>query len=112
MWKNIDIQEVGSIEKCVGEFQILMQKILPFGKMKIKVYGSSNGIFTGYTDIRIIRKYDDSPEGAVGYGKTVDKALEDTINYFIKMVEEDYSNNEYFQGLSEDNIVYSEYCNF
>lgn len=105
--KNVD-----AIEKCVAEFQIWMQEILPYGKMKIKIYENQKGVFYGYTDIRIIRKFDGSPEGAVGHGKTIDEALSDTIEYFMKMVEEDYPQSDYPTGLKEEDIEYSEYSDF
>lgn len=107
MWKKISIDKVGSIEKMVGEFEIWMPEMLPYAKMKIKVYEDRNGKYTGYTDVRIIRKFDGSPEGAVGWGNSVEEALENTINYFIEMVEEDYAGR-----LEEENIEYTEYSDF
>lgn len=112
MWKNIKMYKIGSIEKCVAEFQVWAQEILPYGKMKIRVYESQNGVFSGYTDVRIIRKFDNSPESAVGHGKTIEEALEDTINYFMEIIEEDYPSKEYPNGVPEENIVYSEFSDF
>lgn len=112
MWKNLKMDRIGSIEKCVAEFQVWAQEILPYGKMKIKIYENQKGVFSGYTDIRVIRKFDGSPEGAVGHGKTVDEALEDTINYFMEIAEEDYPSKEYPEGIPETYIVYSEFSDF
>lgn len=42
---------VGTIEKSVAEFQIWLHDILPYGKMKIKIYERQDHMFFGYTDI-------------------------------------------------------------
>jgi hypothetical protein len=112
MWKKLKIENIGAIERCVAEFQVWSNNILPYGKMKIKIYERQNGTFLGYTDIRVIRKFDNMPEGAVGHGSSIEEALTDTINYFMQMVKEDYPENEYPNGLSEDNIQYSDFCDF
>lgn len=112
MWRDVNIEYVGAIEKCVAEFQVWMIEILPYAKMKVKVYEGADYTYTGYTDVRIIRKFDGAPQGAVGYGKTIDEALIDTINYFVQMVKEDYPKSEYPNGLSESDIEYTEYSDF
>lgn len=112
MWRDINIKYVGAIEKCVAEFQIWLHDILPYGKMKIKIYERQDHIFFGYTDVRVIRKFDNSPEGAVGHGKSIEEALVDTIKYFIQIVEEDYPKSEYPNGLSDSDIQYVDYSDF
>lgn len=107
MWKNIKIDKIGAIEKCVGEFQILAYDILPYGKMKIKVYQRQDGMYYGYTDLKVKRKFDNSPEGAIGYGSSLEEALEDTIKYFMEILDEDYSD-----GITKEDIEYSEYSDF
>lgn len=52
-----------------------MHTILPYGKMKIKIYKDADGIMTGITDVRIKRKFDGSFEGAIGYGKTIEEVI-------------------------------------
>lgn len=49
--------------------------------MKIKIFESQDGKFYGYSDIKIIRKLNNTPEGAVGHGDLIESALEDTVNY-------------------------------
>lgn len=112
MWKDLKIDDVGAIEKCVAEFQVWMQLILPYGKMKIKVFENQDSLFIGYTDVKIIRKFDGSPEGAVGHGKTIDEALIDTIRYFMEIVKEDYPQEKYPEGLPEESIEYSDFNDF
>lgn len=112
MWKKVKIVGIEKIEKCVAEFQISMHTILPYGKMKIKIYEDQEGSITGRTDIGVKRKFDGEVEYAVGYGKTVEEALEDTINWFLNMVREDYPIESYPEGLSEEDIEYVEFSDF
>ena len=112
MWKDIKIDKVGVIEKCVAEFHVWSSQVLPYGKMKVKIFERQDGSFTGYTDVRIIRKFDNTPEAAVGFGKSIEEALTDTVNYFMQMVEMDYPKDEYPHGLSESDIEYTDYSDF
>ena len=109
MWKDIKLKYEGNIRKLAGEFEVSMPTVLPYCKMKVRVYEESNGRFTGRTDVLLIRKADGSPEGAVGHGDTVDEALEDTINYFISMLEEDYKGVPH---LNYNDIGYAEVSDF
>lgn len=112
MWKNIKIDRIGAIEKCVAEFQIWANNVLPYGKMKIKIFEQQDGSFLGYTDVKIIRKFDNISEAAVGHGISEEEALTDTINYFMHMVKMDYPEDEYPNGLSESDIEYADYSDF
>lgn len=112
MWQNITIKNVDGIKKCVGEFEVSMTRILPYAKMKIKIYESSKGVLTGYTDIRLIRKFDKSPESAVGWGNTIEEVLEDTILYFNQMLEKDYPDGLPEIGISAESIEYAEPSDF
>lgn len=107
MWHELKIENVGAIEKTVAEFTIWMVAILPYAKMKVKIYEDQSGNYTGMTDLRIKRKFDGSPESAIGHGDSIEAALEDTIRYFNKMLKIDG-----FDQLSEDDIEYSEYSDF
>jgi len=107
MWKDINNDFVGNIEKLSAEFQVWMVNVLPYAKMKVRVYENQYGKYVGYSDVRIIRKFDNTPEGAVGYGDSVDIALENTINCFVQIVKEDYPN-----GLVENDIEYAEWSDF
>ena len=109
MWKDIKLKYDGCIRKLAGEFEVSMPAVLPYAKMKVRVYEEDNGRFTGRTDVLLIRKTDGSPEGAVGFGATVDEALEDTINCFIGMLEEDYKGVPH---LGYNDIGYAEVSDF
>lgn len=107
MWHKLKLENVGAIDKTVAEFTIWMIGILPYAKMKVKVSESQSGQYTGITDLAIKRKFDGCPECAIGHGTTTEEALEDTINYFNKMLKEDG-----FEELTEDDIEYSAFSDF
>ncbi len=112
MWQDINIKYVEKIEKCVAEYQIWSADILPYAKMKIKIYENQNHYFSGYTDVMIIRKYNNVPETVTGTGKTIEEALVNTINIFFEIVEEDYPKEKYPNGLSDCHIQYKTYSEF
>ncbi len=103
-WKNIKISEIASIEKCVGEFNVAELIKTPYGKFKVKIYEKQNGRYVGYTNIQL-KDDDDCPFSGVGYGKTIADALEDTIRYFISMIDEKDS-------LKEDDFAYCDLHDF
>lgn len=86
-WKDITIKGIPSIKKCVGEYNIGEIKKTPYAKFKVKVYEKKNGKFYGITNLQI-KDQDGCPIGGIGYGNTIEEALEDTIRYFLKMLEE------------------------
>lgn len=107
MWHDLKIERVGGVEKTVAEFTIWMVGVLPYAKMKVKVFESQSGSYTGRTDLAIKRRGDSSPENGMGDGKTIEEALENTIKNFNKMLKKDC-----FSELTEDDIEYSEWSDF
>ncbi|EAB3051407.1 hypothetical protein D7C05_17775 [Salmonella enterica] len=107
MWQNIKIENVSKIEKTVAEFTVWMIGVLPYAKMKVKIFESNSGCYTGKTDLQIKRKFDGTPECAIGHGDTIEDSLENTIKYFNQMLKEDS-----LEKLTEDDIEYSEYSDF
>lgn len=86
-WKNIRIQGIAHIEKCVGEFDIIETTKTPYGKFKVKIYEKQNGRYVGYTNLQL-KDDDGCAYPGVGHGTTVEDTLQDTIEYFIKMIDE------------------------
>lgn len=113
MWKNLNCENVEGISKVVAEFEVTMNSILPYGKMKIKIYEDQSNVFTGYTDINIKLISDDGyPEGAVGFGKTEREALTETIRNFNELVEREYPKEKYPNGLEGEHIEYTDPSDF
>ena len=113
MWKNLSLKNVSKIERCVGEYNIWMVGILPYGKMKVKIYEDNSGTFSGYTDINVkLRSDDNYPESAVGFGKTQQEALSETIKNFNELLEREYPEEQFPEGLSGDYIEYTEPSDF
>ena len=107
MFEQIEIDKVEKLEKLVGEYNVWMHTILPYGKMKVKIYQDQDSTYTGYTDIKIKRKIDGISEASIGYGKTQEEALKDTIRWFMQILKEDYIN-----GLTEKDIEYVDIYDF
>ena len=80
--------------------------------LKIKIYEDQDKTYTGITDVRVRRKFDGEFEGGVGYGKSIEEALEDTIGWFLQVVDMDYPIADYPDGLTENDIEYVGYSDF
>ena len=85
-WRNVIIDGIARIEKCVGEFQIWELQKTPFGKFKVKIFERKDGSFAGFTNIGIKNLEDGSPENGVGFGRTISEALENTLKHFMEML--------------------------
>jgi len=105
MWRNLKLDSV-EIEKLVAEF-IVWMPVLPYAKMKVKIYENQSGRFSGTTDLRIKRKFDSCPESALGTGNTIEETLKNTIKCFNDILKEDG-----FEELTPEDIEYSEWSDF
>jgi hypothetical protein len=105
-WRNIKIEGVTGICKCVAEFDVWAVQKAPYAKFKIKVFEDAEGKYIGYTNLRVKSLKDGSPEGGIGFGASVDEALGDTLQYFMNMI------NERPSELTEEDIKYSDPCDF
>ena len=95
-WKDINIQGIGRIQKCVGEINIAETIKTPYGKFKIKIYEEQYGKYVGYTNL-LLKDEDGCALPGVGFGETVEEALKDTIEYFLDMINQkkDISDEDY-----------------
>ena len=84
-WKKIRIKGIAKIEKCVAEFKICELNKGPYCNFKIKIYENNEGVFTGYTNLLIKDELGDF-YCAVGHGRTIESVLEDTIDWYFKML--------------------------
>ncbi|WP_368907016.1 hypothetical protein, partial [Bacillus wiedmannii] len=85
-WTTINIKGIPTIEKCVAEFRIWEIGTIPSAKFKIKIYENQKGHFNGFTNLGI--KINNCPEFGVGSGKSIEEALENTIEYFMNEINE------------------------
>ncbi|HDR6289276.1 TPA: hypothetical protein QCU33_005408 [Bacillus cereus] len=85
-WKNIRIDGISSIEKVKAEFIIWLIGDVPSGKFKVRVVVDQNGRFIGYTNLAIL--IDGSPNFFSDNGKSVEEALQDTVNHFMDALSE------------------------
>jgi len=84
-WKDIKITGIAKIEKCVGEFNVWELHKSPYGKFKVKLFESADGGYTGYSNLQVADPFGGF-ECAVGYGKTQQEALQNTIEDFLRLV--------------------------
>lgn len=114
MWIDIKsrINEVSDMAKSEGEFFVWLQDILPYGKMRVKIIDRGLGFYEGYTDVQVVRKRDNCPEGAYSRGKTIEETLEKTVQNFLEIVATEYPEKKKHEVLSETAVKYMEYYNF
>lgn len=89
-WKKIEVKNIGTFENCVGEFYLIGLTIIPFEKIKIKVLEDKTkqfNCFNAYTNIQIVDFNDEDrcPYCVVGSGKTLEEALENTLNHYVEL---------------------------
>ncbi|MBY6053591.1 hypothetical protein [Cytobacillus firmus] len=98
-WKNVKVTGINSIEKLVSEFDVsafsllgdLFEEgeVIPYAGFKVRIYETQddqNG-YLSYMNLKIkdtVGVY----EGAIGYGKNEQAALESILNNFITKIEE------------------------
>lgn len=98
-WKNVKITRINSIEKLVSEFDVSAFSLLgdlfdegeeiSYAGFKVRIYETQdeqNG-FVSYMNLKI-KETDGGYEGAIGYGKTEQAALEDIINNFTSKIDD------------------------
>lgn len=123
-WKNIKIDQV-QIEKCIGEFEITALDffeelfegdVIHFGAFKVKIYetqtvqfdSNDNYNFIGYTNLKVKSPFGN--EGGIGYGHSLEQALEQTIKDFMNKLLE--FKNEKKSGLEKKDIILVDYDEF
>jgi len=122
-WKDIKIDCIDEIEKCVGEFQISALDFfedlyegdtIHYGTFKVKIYenqkSDTNDLnFTGYTNLKLI-DLTGGFEGGIGFGETIEQALEDTIHNFIDKLSDFKKLKK--KGLDKEDLTLVDYDEF
>lgn len=102
-WKDISINEIGAIYRVVGVYKVDGIQDVPYNYFYIRIEEKSNGYFYGYPTLMIKENGEVAIE--CGAGSTVEEALEDTINVFLRQVK---SEKEKYGNLTEDNFEWGE----
>lgn len=88
-WKNLKIKGIPQIEKVLAEFEVSeLEKTLCVGKFRVKVFEEQDGTISTTTNLMYVDKSGCEVAG-IGYGKTVDEALENCIKRFLSYLPED-----------------------
>ena len=104
MWKNVKMTGIVKIEKCVAEFKIWELNISPYAKFRIKIFESDKGDFSGCSNLQV-KDNAGNFNSAIGYGKSLEEALQDTLNNFFELtsikepgdwLEDDFSCSDIF----------------
>ena len=127
-WRDIKIDHIDYVEKCVAEFEItalrFFKKVyegdtIHYGAFKVKVYQNQNiqlrpyesTEFTGVTNLRLKDSMGlGGYEGGIGFGDTVEQALEDTVRNFFGNVMERKAMKK--MGLCKEDFVLIDYDEF
>lgn len=85
-WKNIKINGITKINKCVGEYLIFHDGRFPFINFRVQIYEDCHGSYTGIPNFGIKSCLDGSLEVEAGFGKTESECLEDTLTNLLKII--------------------------
>ena len=87
-WSCLRVKGLGPVERVAGMFQIGPPlQWLPFPSFKVKVLERGDGSFLGVPNVSV-KGPDGSPQWTSGLGSTVEQALEDALNYFVKSLDD------------------------
>ena len=93
-WKEIEFKKVDYVERCIAEFEItalnffetIYEDVIHYGAFKVKVYERQVGeTYIGVTNLRLQDSFG-GYEGGLGSGKSMEQALENTVNNFIENI--------------------------
>lgn len=87
-WKDIKVNGIAEINKCVGEFQIFQVGLIPSTNFRVKIYENQRGHFTGTTNLGLKSLVDECPEYGIGFGHSIEEVLEDTVKYFMNEIQQ------------------------
>ncbi len=94
---------IGGIYRVVAEFYVWLDDLVPTEKMKVKVVERC-GCFVGNANPSILNRAAGSPDGDVGFGASVDEALNETLSKFMRIVKKQMPE----RGLTESDLCWSD----
>jgi hypothetical protein len=85
-WDQIAIDGILSIDRVVAEFQIESPEI-PSRYFRVKITEKSTNRYMGRCNVSI-NNADNCPEWILGMGDSIDEALEDTLQQFVRSLQQ------------------------
>jgi hypothetical protein len=87
-WRQLSVEGLGPVRRVAATFQVGPPLArLPFAALKVKVIERADGSFLGVPNVAV-RDPDGTPDWISGPGGTIEEALEDALNYFVKSLDE------------------------
>lgn len=87
-WKNIKVDGIVEIKKCVGEYSIFHDGRLPLLNFRVKIFEYPDGSYVGFYNFRIRNPRDGSFDAGASFGKTEAECLEETLKYLLNSISE------------------------
>lgn len=102
-WKTISISEDSQLERVIGFYQLIDQRI-PSTKLRIKIIESAEG--GGYmARPNLCWKLDGDADWICGWGLTEEEALQDLLQWFLSELDKRGT-------LSESDVIWAESSDF
>jgi hypothetical protein len=93
-WRNLKVEGLGPVAREVAVFQVGPPLArLPFASFKVKVIERPDGSYLGLPNVAR-RSADGSPDWIGGLGASIEEALEDTLRWFVRSLNEDDDTTE------------------
>ena len=97
------MNDVFRIDQVVGVYEVWLDDLFPFAKMKIKVLQRSDNDFLAVPNLAVRNRANRQPEFTSGLGTDPNSALEDALRSFMKEVHE----NRTAEAFAEDDFEWS-----
>jgi hypothetical protein len=83
-WRELRVEGLGPVQRVAAMFQIGPPLAnLPFPSFKVKVIERANGSFLAVPNVAV-RAADGAPDWIGGLGASVEEALENALQYFVR----------------------------
>ncbi len=102
-WFEIRVPGIARIDRIVAVFEVWAPETLPFAKFKVKIVERKGDNFAGFTNVAIRNPETGQPEWTAGLGASVEEALRDVLQCFLREIEE----NSLGRPLNEGDFVWS-----
>jgi hypothetical protein len=94
-WNTIALDDILGIERVVAEFQI-ESAVIPSRYFRVKVTEKGNGRYMGRCNVSV-KGRDGCADWVSGLGDSVDEALEDTLQQFLRSLQQHRGDRQEFE---------------